>query len=161
MVDWILLTFRPRIACSSVRSNCRLSTNWLSGFLLISDGMVGSLYSTIRNSTGPPLASNRIPCPFQAQFHHVQLPGWSSTGVPDRALPFRDIPARRNLRSSSQVQLLVPRFRKERSGRRGFSVSSPQLWNLLPVDIRLHHDEYQLFRRRLKTHYMQQSLLPH
>ena len=72
-----------------------------------------------------------------------------------------DIPARRNLRSSSQVQLLVPRFRKERSGRRGFSVSSPQLWNLLPVDIRLHHDEYQLFRRRLKTHYMQQSLLHH
>ena len=72
-----------------------------------------------------------------------------------------DIPARRNLRSSSQVQLLVPRFRKERSGRRGFSVSSPQLWNLLPVDIRLHHDEHQLFRRRLKTHYMQQSLLHH
>ena len=72
-----------------------------------------------------------------------------------------DIPARRNLRSSSQVQLLVPRFRKERSGRRGFSVSSPQLWNLLPVDIRLHHNEHQLFRRRLKTHYMQQSLLHH
>ena len=36
-----------------------------------------------------------------------------------------DMPARRNLRSSSQVQLLVPRFWKERSGRRGFSVSSP------------------------------------
>ena len=72
-----------------------------------------------------------------------------------------DIPARRNLRSSSQVQLLVPRFRKERSGRRGFSVSSPQLWNLLPVDIRLHHNEHQLLRRRLKTHYMQQSLLHH
>ena len=49
-----------------------------------------------------------------------------------------DIPARRNLRSSFQVQLLVPRYRKERSGRRGFSVSSPQLWNLLPADIRLH-----------------------
>ena len=39
-----------------------------------------------------------------------------------------DIPARRNLMSSSQVQLLVPRYRKERSGIRGFSVSSPQLW---------------------------------
>ena len=38
-----------------------------------------------------------------------------------------DIPARRNLRSSSQVQLLVPRYRKEQSGERGFSVSSPQL----------------------------------
>ena len=28
-----------------------------------------------------------------------------------------EIPARRNLRSATQVQLLVPRFRKERSGR--------------------------------------------
>ena len=72
-----------------------------------------------------------------------------------------DIPARRNLRSSSQAQLLVPRYRKERSGRRGFSVSAPQLWNLLPSDIRLLHNEYQLFRKRLKTHYMQQSVLRH
>ena len=72
-----------------------------------------------------------------------------------------DISARRNLRSSSQFQLLVPRYRKERSGKRGFSVSSPQLWNLLPVDIRLLHNDHQLFRKRLKTHYMQQSMLCH
>ena len=72
-----------------------------------------------------------------------------------------DISARRNLRSSSQVQLLAPRFRKERSGSRGFSVSSPQRWNLLPVDIRLLHEEHQLFKKRLKTHYMQQSLIYH
>ena len=74
-----------------------------------------------------------------------------------------DIPARRNLRSSSQAQLLVPRYRKERSVRRGFSVSSPQLWNLLPSDIRLLHNEHQLFRKRLKTHYnlCNQSVLRH
>ena len=72
-----------------------------------------------------------------------------------------DIPARRNLRSSSQAQLLVPRYRKERSGRRGFSVSAPQLWNSFPSDIRLLHNEHQLFRKRLKTHYMQQSFLRH
>ena len=64
-----------------------------------------------------------------------------------------DITARRNLRSSSQFQLLVPRYRKERSGRRGFSVSAPQLWNLLPANIRLLHNERQLFRKGLKTHY--------
>ena len=40
---------------------------------------------------------------------------------------------------------------KERSGCRGFSVSSPQLWNLLTVNIRHLHNEYQLFRKRLKT----------
>ena len=72
-----------------------------------------------------------------------------------------EIPARRNLQSATQVQLLVPRFRKERSGRRGFSISSPQLWNLLPADIRLLYKEPQLFRKRLKTHYMQQSILHH
>ena len=72
-----------------------------------------------------------------------------------------DIPARCNLRSSSQVQLLVPRYRKQRSGKRGSSVSSPQLWNLLPADIRFLNNEHQLFRKRLKTHYMQQSMLCH
>ena len=61
-----------------------------------------------------------------------------------------DIPARRNLRSSSRVQLLVPRYRKERSGKRGFSVSSPQLWNLLPADIRLLHNDHQLFPEETK-----------
>ena len=48
---------------------------------------------------------------------------------------------------------------RERSGRRGFSVSSPQLWNSLPTVIRLLYNENQLFRKRLKTHYMQQSML--
>ena len=40
-------------------------------------------------------------------------------------------------------------------------ISSPQLWNLLPADIRLLYKEPQLFRKRLKTHYMQQSILHH
>ena len=59
------------------------------------------------------------------------------------------------------MKACVPRYRKERSGKNGFSVSSPQLWNLLPADIRLLHNEHQLFRKRLKTHYMQQSMLCH
>ena len=46
-----------------------------------------------------------------------------------------EIPARRDLRSATQIHLLVLRFCKERSCRRGFSISSPQLWNLLPADI--------------------------
>ena len=35
------------------------------------------------------------------------------------------------------VRYDVDNVRKERSGRRGFSISSPELWNLLPADIRL------------------------
>ena len=72
-----------------------------------------------------------------------------------------DIPARCNLWSSSQVQLLVPRYWKERSGHRGVSVSAPQPWNLLPANIRLLHNECQPFKKGLKTHYMQQSMLHH
>ena len=60
-----------------------------------------------------------------------------------------------------KFSLLVPRFRKERTGRRGFSISSPQLWNLLPVDIRILYEEPHLFRKRLKTHLMQQSIFHH
>ena len=64
-----------------------------------------------------------------------------------------DIPARRNgatfghhPRSSSWF--LDNRYRKERSGRRSFSVSTPQLWNLLPANIRLLHNEHLLFRKK-------------
>ena len=77
-----------------------------------------------------------LPIQFRVQY---KLNSITSNCLAGRALEYlielchsvNDIPARRNLRLSSQVQLLVPWYRKERSGRRGFSVSSPQLWNLL------------------------------
>ena len=100
---------------------------------------------------------HRLPKPLTSNC----LAGRASKYLIELCYSVNDIPARRNLRSSSQVQLLVPRYRKERSGRRDSSVSSPQLWNLLPADIRLLHNEHQLFRKRLKTHYMQQSMLRH
>ena len=107
-----------------------------------------------------------LPVPFRIRY---KLNSITSNCLAGRAPEYlielchavNDIPARRNLRSSYRVQLLVPRYRKERSGKRGFSVSSPQLWNLLPADIRLLHNDHQLFRKRLKTHYMQQSMLCH
>ena len=87
---------------------------------------------------------------FQYKLHSITrnyLTGRASEFLIELCRSVNDIPARRNLRSSSQVQLLVPRYRKERSGRRGFSVSSPQLWKLLSSDIRLLHNEYQLNRQ--------------
>ena len=46
-------------------------------------------------------------------------------------------------------------------GHRAFYISSPQLWNLLPAGIRLHPERPACQDRRLKTHYMQQSMLCH
>ena len=114
------------------------------------------------NSAWPSLASGYVSYSIQVQLHHENcLAGRAPEYRIELCHSVNDIPARRNLRSSSQVQLLVSRYRKERSGRRGFSVSSPQLWNSLPTVIRLLHNEIQLFRKRLKTHYMQQPMLCH
>ena len=61
--------------------------------------------------------------------HLGQAPAYSN----ELCRSINEIPARCNLRSATQVQLLVPRFREERSGRRGFSISSPQLWSVEPT----------------------------
>ena len=86
------------------------------------------------------------------------LAGQAPEYLTELCRPINEVPARRNLRSAAQVQLLVLRFHKERSGWRGFAISSPQLCNLLPVDIRLLYGEPHLFRKRLKTHFMQQPI---
>ena len=87
-----------------------------------------------------------LPVPFRIQYKfnsitRICLAGHAPEYLIELCHSVNDIPARRYLRSSSQVQLLVPRYRKERSGRRGFSVSSPQLWNSLPTVIRLLYNE--------------------
>ena len=52
---------------------------------------------------------------FKPNSHHEQLPCCSCTRVPDRVLSLRDIPARCRSHNPARVQILVPRFRKERS----------------------------------------------
>ena len=52
------------------------------------------------------------------------LVGQAPAYLTELCRPINEIPARRNLRSATQVQLLVPRFCKERSDRCGFFISS-------------------------------------
>lgn len=63
---------------------------------------------------------------------------------------------RRHLRSAARTDLIEQRFRLERYGRRGFPVSGPYLWNQLPVEIRNLQIGADAFKKRLKTHLMQQ-----
>ena len=55
------------------------------------------------NSAWPSLASGPISHSIQAQLHHKQLPGWPCTGVPDRAVPFRNWHS-----SKAQPSVIVP-----------------------------------------------------
>ena len=65
-----------------------------------------------------------LPVPFRIQYKFNSitrncLAGRAPEYLIELCHSVNDIPARRSLRLSSQVQLLVPRYRKERSGRRG------------------------------------------
>jgi len=57
--------------------------------------------------------------------------------------------ASRRLRSSDTFTFALPRTRT-RLGDRSFAVAGPQIWNSLPVDLRLV--DYARFRRLLKKH---------
>ena len=61
---------------------------------------------------------------------------------------------RRNLRSASRGDLVVPRADTTRFGRRGFSVSGPAIWNSLPQEVRQTINNAELFKKKLKTFYM-------
>ena len=54
-------------------------------------------------------------------------------------------------------ELVVPKYRLQKSGHKAFAVSGSQIWNLLPVEIRLPSDNLMLFKKNLKTHLFQQS----
>ncbi len=57
----------------------------------------------------------------------------------------------RELRSTSSLQLTVPRTRLKLKGDRAFSVAAPQLWNNLPSYIRFA-PTYADFKSLLKTY---------
>ena len=63
------------------------------------------------------------------------LVGEAPAYLQELCVPVTTIAGRTSLRSSTRGDLVQRRFRMERYGRRGFSVSGPALWNSLPVRI--------------------------
>jgi len=63
-----------------------------------------------------------------------------------------DVSSRPRLRSAKRRQLMVPRHRRSRFGRRAFSVVGPMEWNSLPHSLRDHGRCTDSCRSALKTH---------
>ena len=59
--------------------------------------------------------------------------------------------SRPSLRSDSQLKLNTPRTSLVTKGDRAFSVSAPNLWNKLPLNIKAS-PTLETFKARLKTH---------
>ena len=107
-----------------------------------------------------------LPVPQRLQFKLCVLVRGCLKGVAPSYLDSLIKPASgerfgRTLRSTSRGDLMEPRFRTVRYGRRGFSVCAPRIWNDLPMHVRdLSISNYQ-FRILLKTFFFEQSLSQH
>ena len=71
--------------------------------------------------------------------------------------PVSSSSGRQSLRSASRGDLIVPRFRPQRSGYRAFAVSGPHVWNSLPTEIGQSCNNLLQFKSKLKTFLFQQS----
>ena len=71
--------------------------------------------------------------------------------------PLSSSSGQQSLRSASCGDLVVPRFRLQRSGYRAFAVSGPYMWNSLPTEIRQSSNNLLQFKSKLKTFLLQQS----
>ena len=108
------------------------------------------------NSAWPSLAPGSVSYSIQAQLHQEQLPEWPCTRVPDRAMPLREWHS-----SKAQPSVVVPGSAPGPSISEG-TIREKRFLRLLITAVELTscwllHNEHQLFRKRLKTHYMQQS----
>ena len=65
--------------------------------------------------------------------------------------------ATRNLRSSDENLLVVPRYNLKTAGRRSFSVAAPMVWNSLPSLLR-HAPSLPQFKTNLKTYLFKKYL---
>ena len=62
-----------------------------------------------------------------------------------------DNPSLRHLRSAVHGNLVVPRTRTARLGKRNFFVAGPMLWNSLPSELKQNNITMDLFKSKLKT----------
>ena len=63
-----------------------------------------------------------------------------------------DVSSRQYLRSANRRQLVVPRHRRSKFGRRSFSVAAPMVWNSFRDSLRDPTLSIDNFRSTLKTH---------
>ena len=101
--------------------------------------LLGSEHSKVQRNLGchpwqVTLATNQKAHRVQHCSSGATLPGWCCTGVLDETVPSYQF------RSASIGGLIIPRFWLQKFGFWAFAISSPQLWNSLPLDVRQSRD---------------------
>ena len=78
------------------------------------------------------------------------LQGLAPSYLADEFTRVSEIESRRNLRSASTANLVVPRFQRKTLGGRAFPVAAAQAWNSLPSHV-TSSSSLASFKRNLKT----------
>ncbi len=110
--------------------------------------------SSKRSHVTPTLISlHWLPVKFRIHFKILimvfrALHGESPVYIKGMLKPYNSI---RNLRSSNQILLVVPRSRLKTKGDCAFEVVAPKLWKALPLELR-SVDSVDIFEMQLKTH---------
>ncbi len=111
--------------------------------------------SSKRSHVTPTLISlHWLPVKFRIHFKILimvfrALHGESPVYIKGMLKPYNSI---RNLRSSNQILLVVPRSRLKTKGDCAFEVVAPKLWKALPLELR-SVDSVDIFEMQLKTHF--------
>ena len=82
---------------------------------------------------------------------HRCLQGKTPQYLIECCTPTSEVASRQRLRSASRHQLVVPRYRRSKFGRRAFSVAGPMVWNSLPDHLRDPTLSSDCFKSRLKA----------
>jgi hypothetical protein len=84
---------------------------------------------------------------------HNSLFGRAPAYLRELCIPLDSIQDRRQLRSSNQSLLVVPRCHSAAFQKRGFAVAGPSAWNSLPLTFRSGSDtSHEIFKKELKTY---------
>ena len=124
--------------------------------ILTQKSIIYSVWPCHRRPCIPALVASITTCWLQGGCHGVQVLHGLASPYLNQLARVADLPRRRQLRSASSHQLLVPPFRLTTVGRRTFPVAASLLWNSLPSNIQAS-SSLSAFRRRLKTFLFRQS----
>jgi len=83
---------------------------------------------------------------------HRRLQGKAPQYLIECCTPTSEVASRQRLRSASRHQLIMPRYRRSKFGRRAFSVAGPMVWNSLPDHLRDPKFGSDCFKSHLKSH---------
>ena len=102
------------------------------------------------------MASYEPKAPFKvAMIVFKCLNGMAPQYLTDLCVPVSAVPGRRQLRSASNLDLVVPRTLSKRLGPRAFAACGPSVWNSLPSWLRVIGQAISDFGRKLKTYLFQ------